>query len=78
MIPYLTCIKIRVELMLLYYKANENHTINVLVLVGILNAPLYFSPCWYFERALSIRVAHKALLADYISRSTKICAPSAT
>ena len=37
MIPYLTCIKIRVELMLLYYKANENHTINVLVVVGILN-----------------------------------------
>ena len=39
-----------------------------------------FSCCWYFERTAFIifTVAHKALPADYISRSTKICAPSAT
>ena len=43
MIPYLPCIKIRVELMLLYYKASENHTINVLVLVGIFNARFIFT-----------------------------------
>jgi hypothetical protein len=57
MIPYLTCIKVRVELMLLYW-ANENHTIKVLVFIGILNARFIFTSY------------HKAFRADYISRST--------
>ena len=38
----LLLLKIRVELMLLYL-ANEIHTINVLVLVGILNARFIFT-----------------------------------
>ena len=46
--------------------ANENHTIMVLVLVGILNARLIFSIATY----------HKAFRADYISLSIKISAPS--
>jgi hypothetical protein len=45
---------------------NQNYTIMLLVLVGILNARFIFSILSY----------HKAFRADYISRSTKISASS--
>jgi hypothetical protein len=35
-----------------------------------------FSSCWYLERTLYLYY-NKVLRADYISRSTKICSPSA-